>query len=123
MHSAGLTAFAPAALDGVVSNPPYVPTAEWQGLSREIRDHEPRLALDGGADGLAVLAPLIAQAAAVLAPGGWLALEIGEDQGRRVSDLMKRAGFVNIAVRKDLAGWDRVVEGIKAGDVKSKPEA
>ena len=114
VHGDGLSTFAPASLDLVVSNPPYVPTAEWSALPRDIRDYEPRVALDGGADGLAVLARLVAQAADKLAPAGWLALEIGEDQGRRVNDLMNRAGFVNIAVRKDLAGWDRVVVGRKA---------
>jgi len=108
-----LDPIAPASLDLVVSNPPYVPTAEWRELPRDIRDHEPRAALDGGADGLAVLAPLIVQAADKLAPGGWLVLEIGEDQGRRVRDLMKRAGFVSMKVRQDLAGWDRVVVGRK----------
>jgi HemK-like putative methylase len=113
VQSRGLESFAPAALDLVVSNPPYVSTAEWRALPREIRDHEPRVALDGGADGLAVLAPLVAQAAEKLAPAGWLALEIGEDQGRRVRGLMKRAGFVNIALHQDLAGWDRVAVGMR----------
>ncbi|MCX6998668.1 MAG: peptide chain release factor N(5)-glutamine methyltransferase [Kiritimatiellaeota bacterium] len=57
MRGDGLAAFAPASLDLVVSNPPYVPTEEWNALPRDIRDHEPRVALDGGADGLAVLWP------------------------------------------------------------------
>jgi len=108
-----LASFAAGTLDMIVSNPPYVPTAEWRGLSRHIRDFEPRQALDAGPDGFSVLHRLIAQAAKQLAPDGVLALEIGENQGRRVADLMQAAGFVRIAVHKDLAGWDRVVTGEK----------
>lgn len=108
-----LTPFAAGELDLIVSNPPYVPTAEWGELPRPIRDFEPRNALDAGPDGLDVLRRLIAQAAEKLAPSGGLALEIGEDQGRSVSELMKAAGFVNVTVKKDFAGWDRVVSGEK----------
>jgi release factor glutamine methyltransferase len=106
-----LAPFAAGALDLIVSNPPYVPAAEWGALPRPIRDFEPRNALEAGADGLDVLRRLIAQAADRLAPGGALALEIGEDQGRRVAELMQAAGFVNVVVKKDFAGWDRVVTG------------
>ena len=108
-----LVPFADGELDLIVSNPPYVPTAEWESLERNIRDFEPRGALDSGADGLDVLRRLIAQAAAKLAPGGALALEIGEDQGRSVAGLMRAAGFSNVVVKKDFAGWDRIVTGEK----------
>ncbi|TAN37452.1 MAG: peptide chain release factor N(5)-glutamine methyltransferase [Verrucomicrobia bacterium] len=106
-----LAPFADASLDLIVSNPPYVPTAEWGDLPRHIRDFEPRVALDAGPDGLDVLRRLIAQAAAKLALGGALALEIGEDQGRRVAGLLHASGFRNVVVHKDFAGWDRVVTG------------
>lgn len=108
-----LASFDGGELDLIVSNPPYVPTAEWEALERNIRDFEPRGALDAGRDGLGVLRRLIVQAATKLASGGALALEIGEDQGRSVSEWMKAAGFVNVAVKKDFAGWDRIVTGEK----------
>jgi release factor glutamine methyltransferase len=97
--------------DLVVSNPPYVPSAELARLSPEVRDWEPVAALDGGADGLMVIRRLVAQAAARLAPGGWLVVEIGHDQAARVVDLLRAAGFAELEVRKDLAGLDRVVVG------------
>lgn len=102
--------------DLVVSNPPYVPTDVWVALPPEIREHEPRLALDGGPDGLDVIRRLLAQAAGRLAPGGALALEIGHDQGPTVADLA-RAAFPGAAVtvRRDLAGHDRVVTVETAG--------
>lgn len=106
-----LAPFAAGSLDLIVSNPPYVPTVEWGDLPRHIRDFEPRGALAAGPDGLDVLRRLIVQAAAKLVPGGALVLEIGEDQGRRVADLLAAAGFGQIVVHKDFAGWDRVVTG------------
>jgi len=108
-----LAPFGAGALDLVVSNPPYVPTAEWGALPRHIRDCEPRNALDAGADGLDVLRRLVAQAVDKLAPGGVLALEIGEDQGPRVAELLRSAGLRHVAVKKDFAGWDRIVIGEK----------
>jgi release factor glutamine methyltransferase len=104
-----LAPFGAGGLDLIVSNPPYVPTEEWELLPRHIRDFEPRNALDAGPDGLDVLRRLVKQAAEKLAPGGALALEIGEDQGRRVANLLRAAGLVHVAVKKDFAGWDRVV--------------
>ena len=106
-----LAPFGSGGLELIVSNPPYVPTEEWERLPRHIRDFEPRNALDAGPDGLDVLRRLVAQAADKLAPGGALALEIGEDQGRRVAGLLQAAGLVNVVVKKDFAGWDRVVTG------------
>ena len=108
-----LTPFADHSLDMIVSNPPYVPTAEWGELPRHIRDFEPRSALDAGPDGLNVIRRIIVQAAEKLALGGALALEIGEDQGWRVADLLRGAGFRNVTAHKDFAGWDRVVTGEK----------
>lgn len=93
----------------IVSNPPYIPAEVIDGLMPDVKDFEPRLALDGGADGLDIYRRLIPQAAEHLAPGGVLLLEIGFDQGETVPDLCRQAGLGNIAVLKDLAGLDRVV--------------
>ena len=96
----------------IASNPPYVPTGEWATLPREVRDHEPRLALDGGADGLDVLRRLIDGARSRLEPGGLLALEIGEDQGPAVRALLEAGGLTDARVTKDLAGQDRIARAI-----------
>ncbi len=100
-------------LDVVVSNPPYIPTAEIDALPAEISRYEPRGALDGGADGLSVLRRIIDAAPDFLRPGGLLALEIGEAQADAVSTMMKDR-FDQITVLRDLAGLDRVVTGVVA---------
>ena len=95
--------------DVVVSNPPYVAGGELEGLQPEVRDFEPRLALDGGADGLdpyRVLAPL---AASLLAPGGLVAFEHGAGQADEVAALLSAAGFAAIRRHRDLAGIERCV--------------
>ena len=94
--------------DLIASNPPYVPSAELDGLAPELR-HEPRLALDGGPDGLDVIRELAAAAREKLVPGGHLVLEIGADQGARTSELLSAAGAAHVEVQPDLAGRDRVV--------------
>jgi release factor glutamine methyltransferase len=98
-------------LDLVVSNPPYVSTGEIETLQADIRDHEPRLALDGGPDGMSVISKLVPQAFSCLRSGGWLFLEIGEDQGERVKALMKKSGFEKVEIQKDLGAHDRVACG------------
>ena len=98
-------------LDMVVSNPPYVATAEIETLQADIREHEPRLALDGGPDGMNAISKLVPQAFDCLRPGGWLFLEIGEDQGARVKSLMKKDGFGQVQIQRDLNGHDRIVRG------------
>ena len=108
-----LSAATPASLSAVVSNPPYVRMAEWAQLDRSVRDFEPRAALLGGSDGLAVIRPLMAQAFQALKPGGVFFLEIGEDQGAAVLELACAAGFREIKVRPDLAGKDRMVRAEK----------
>jgi release factor glutamine methyltransferase len=95
--------------DVVVSNPPYVPSAAIAALDREVRDHDPRLALDGGPDGLAAYRTILARADRLLADGGLLAFEVGHDQGDAVAALCAAAGFAGVAVHKDLAGIGRVV--------------
>jgi len=97
-----------APLTAVVSNPPYVATADWERLDATVRDYEPRLALDGGEDGLRVIARLIAESAAHLAPGGFLALEIGAGQQAGVARLLAEAGFDRVQWHRDGAGHPRV---------------
>jgi release factor glutamine methyltransferase len=94
----------------VVSNPPYIPAAEIDRLMPEVREWEPRAALDGGADGLELILRLVPQAARRLAPRGVLALEIGgAAQVGPVREVFLRSGFGELEVLKDLAGQDRVV--------------
>ena len=97
-------------LDAVVSNPPYIAEAEWARLDTEVRDHEPRLALVGGADGLALIRRLIEQAGHVLRPGGKLWLEIGNEQGLAVRELLASRGFRAVATHRDCAGHERIAE-------------
>ncbi|HET9595620.1 MAG TPA: peptide chain release factor N(5)-glutamine methyltransferase [Anaeromyxobacteraceae bacterium] len=91
----------------VAANPPYVPTGELAGLSREVR-REPRLALDGGPDGLAVARRIVAGAAAWLLPGGTLALEMHESHVEALPALCRAAGFARAEARRDLAGLPRL---------------
>jgi len=100
-------------LDAVVSNPPYIATAELAGLAPEVRDHDPLLALDGGADGLTAYRILIPLAWTMVRPGGWLAFEVGAGQADDVSGLMSLNGFSSIEVIRDLAGWERCVIGAR----------
>lgn len=97
--------------DVIVSNPPYIPTGEIEGLMEEVRRFEPMLALDGSEDGLYFYRRLAAEAPDFLRDGGWLLVEIGCDQGRAVAELFEEAGFCEINCKKDLAGLDRVVTG------------
>ena len=87
-----LAPFRTAAFDLVAANPPYVADAELGGLAPEVRDHEPRVALAAGPDGLAALGRLMAEAPRVLAPGGWLVVEVGAGQAAAVRRLAEEAG-------------------------------
>ncbi len=107
----GAAALPPASCDLIVSNPPYIATADVDALPPLIRDHEPRLALDGGPDGLRVLRQIILDATQALRPGGRLFLEIGDDQGLSVRRLLERAGYADVVIARDLAGHDRYAEG------------
>ena len=101
----------PSPADLIVSNPPYIPTGDCALLPTSIRNHEPRQALDGGPDGLAVIRRLLAQAPAVLKPEGTLLVEIGADQGEAASRLAHTYfPEAKIRVHPDLAGRDRVLE-------------
>ena len=95
--------------DVLTSNPPYIPTEVVRGLEPEVKDHEPWMALDGTADGLAFYRRIAHESKAWLNPGACIYLEIGYDQGEAVSRLLEAAGFCNIQVIKDLPGLDRVV--------------
>jgi len=99
--------------DLVVANPPYIPTKDIQTLSPEVRDHEPRIALDGGADGLDAYRVLASEIPRVLRPGGRFAVEIGHDQGQSVKQLFSREDLLDVRVVRDLGDRDRVVTGVK----------
>lgn len=97
--------------DLVVSNPPYIPTAMLSQLPREVSDWEPRDALDGGLDGMAVHRRLVARSPRALKPGGWLLMEMGEGQAEPLRECMEANGFERIEVRKDLRGVERMIGG------------
>jgi len=101
----------PASLDLVVANPPYLPSAVIASLPPEVSRHEPRAALDGGPDGLAVIRRIVAGAPAVLRPAGLLLMEIGEEQAGPVASLMAAEGFSGIRARRDLHGVERYIAG------------
>ena len=95
--------------DLVVSNPPYVPRSEVEGLAVEVRDHEPRLAIDGGEGGTERIRELTQDLRAHLEPGAVVLLEIGSDQGKEVATILSHAGLAGIAVETDLCGKERFV--------------
>ena len=99
----------------ILSNPPYIKSAEIETLEDEVRLYDPREALDGSEDGLAFYRRITADAGAYLEPGGYLVFEIGYDQAEDVAALMRGAGYTGIRVEKDLAGLDRVVCGVYSG--------
>jgi len=100
--------------DLIVSNPPYIRSAEIAGLAAEVRDHDPRAALDGGADGLQAYRALIPQAGLLLAPFGVLVVEAGHDQSTDIEGLVAAAGLtLERPARADLAGILRAVAGRK----------
>jgi len=101
--------------DLMVSNPPYIRSADIAMLDRDVRDYDPRLALDGGADGLDAYRVIAPQAASLLAPQGMLVLEVGQGQSVDVSDLMRQAGLtLSHPPRADFGGIHRAVMGRKA---------
>jgi release factor glutamine methyltransferase len=99
-----------AAIEGtfdlIAANLPYVPETDRPTLTREVM-HDPALALFGGDDGLDVVRRFLPQAVEKLRPGGWIALEIGHDQGPHVARLLDDAGFTGIEVKSDLSGVER----------------
>ncbi len=114
-HSDGCGEFDPGSVDLLVSNPPYIPSGVIDGLDAKIRDHEPRLALDGGPDGLECYRNLIFDAVMVVKPGGMVFFEIGDDQGAAVAALLEEFGFIEVEVRTDYAGKDRFTVAVQGG--------
>ncbi len=102
----------PQSVDVIVSNPPYVATSVCEKLDRRVRDYEPRIALDGGAEGLDFYERYLADALNLLKPGGAVFFEIGEGQGDAVGSMMAGYGFTGIKVEKDFAGLDRYASGV-----------
>ncbi len=99
--------------DVIVSNPPYIQSDALKKLMPEVREYEPRMALDGKADGLYFYRRICAEAKEHLKPGGRLMLEIGYDQGTTVPELLTAAGYAEIEVKKDYAGLDRMVFAVR----------
>ena len=97
--------------DYILSNPPYIPSKVIDGLMPEVRDHEPRLALDGTEDGLHFYRRIVREATKRLRPGGRLLFEIGQEQGEALLLLLQEAGYEETAIRQDLAGLDRIAVG------------
>jgi release factor glutamine methyltransferase len=99
-----------ACFDLVVSNPPYIPSTDIESLDPEIREHEPRQAIDGGPDGLAYYRRLIPAVGDILKDRGWLALEIGAGQAAAVTELLQSChGYTNIGIVKDYGRIERVI--------------
>jgi release factor glutamine methyltransferase len=113
------------ALDLVIANPPYLPTAVIPTLPVEVARYEPALALDGGPDGMALSRRLIRAAGPVLRRGAWLLMEIGEDQAGPLASAMAAEGFAAIESRRDLRGAERYIGGRwepePAGPTASRP--
>jgi release factor glutamine methyltransferase len=99
--------------DVITANPPYIATGEIEGLQPDIKSFEPRLALDGGADGLALLRRIALEASSYLGEGGVLAVEIGSDQGAAVRALFEEAGFTAVEIGRDYGRLERVVSGVR----------
>jgi release factor glutamine methyltransferase len=104
---------ADARFDVVTANPPYIATAEIPGLSPDIRDFEPRLALDGGADGLDVVRRIVAEAPRFLEPDGVLASEIGAGEAEGVRALFEERGYRDVRIDRDYGKIERVVSGLR----------
>ena len=104
----------PECVDVLVSNPPYIATADCASLDPRVRDFEPRLALDGGASGLDFYDRYLGDALNVLRPGGAVFFEIGESQGPALRKLMADYGFADIRIEKDYAGHDRYARAVLA---------
>ena len=102
-----------ARYDVVTANPPYIPSREVDALAPDIRNFEPRLALDGGEDGLALLTRIVREAPAHLVAGGLLAVEVGAGEAPDVRALFESTGYTEIEVARDYARIERVVSGLR----------
>jgi release factor glutamine methyltransferase len=102
-----MAAISGRSMDLIVSNPPYVPLAQKEGLQREVRDWEPHVALFAGASGFELYERIAADAGRVLRPGGWLVMELGFGSRDRVAELL--SGWQDVQIEPDLAGIPRVI--------------
>lgn len=98
--------------DFIISNPPYIETKVIDSLQEDIKQHEPKLALDGGEDGLDFYRAIIEQSKSYISPYGFIAFEIGYNQAEAVKKIFVENGYPNVTIAKDLAGFDRVVIGM-----------
>ncbi len=98
--------------DFIISNPPYIETKVIDSLQEDIKQHEPKLALDGGEDGLDFYRAIIEQSKSYISPEGFIAFEIGYNQAEAVKKIFVGNGYPNVTIAKDLAGFDRVVIGM-----------
>jgi release factor glutamine methyltransferase len=99
--------------DVIVANPPYIATGDVDGLERDIKEFEPRLALDGGADGLAVVRRIVDRAPARLAAGGSLAIEVGAGEAAETVGIFEARGFTRVTITRDYGRIERVVDGLR----------
>jgi release factor glutamine methyltransferase len=106
--------------DLIVSNPPYIPSKDIDTLSAEVRS-EPRMALDGGADGLDLVRRLVIGAMPLLSDDGWLAMEIGAGQAEATMGILRAAGYRAVGSRRDLASIERVVFGQRPANERNSP--
>ena len=102
-------AFGPQSFDIALSNPPYIPDPEREHLQREVRDFEPAVALFGGPTGVEIYSRLLADAARILRPGGWIVMEIGYQGRERIVALLNAESWRGVETAQDLAGWPRVI--------------
>jgi len=102
----------PQCVDVIVSNPPYIETAVCEALDPRVKDFEPRLALDGGVNGLDFYDRYLGDAVNLLKPGGAVFFEIGENQGGSLRQLMFDYGFDDVRIEKDFAGHDRYASAV-----------
>lgn len=116
-----LAVIADHSLDLVVSNPPYISTAECSTLEKHVREYEPHLALDGGEDGLSIIRRLVKGAVRALKPQGRLYMEISGTQGESVRECLAAAGFDSVGIHRDLFGLTRFATGIKNGSAGCVP--
>ena len=108
----GLDEFDPESVDVIVSNPPYITTADCETLDPRVKDFEPRNALDGGETGLDFYDRFVGDAMNVLKPGGALFFEIGDGQGEALREMFEAYGFSGVKIEKDFEGHDRYASGV-----------
>jgi len=114
LHGSRIAKHESRTFDLIASNPPYIGRGEAAPLAREVRDHEPAMALFGGETGTEIYAPLIAQAAMLLKPGGILVLELGHDSAEHVSQWLAAPEWTKVSITSDLAGIPRVASAQRA---------